>query len=62
MPPSQVISVEEAIGLWRVSSRSGPGECLIALGRLPRGDSCGVQVEIYYLPLFAKAVTWRFQA
>lgn len=56
---AQASAVEDAMGLWRVSPRSGPGECLIALGRLPRGEAYGVQVESCSLPLFAKAVAWR---
>lgn len=57
--PAHVISIEDVMGLWRASPRSGPGECRVSLSRQPLGEAYGVNTEACSLPLFAKAVTWR---
>lgn len=54
-----VLPVEDAQGVWRVSSTSGGGECQISLVNAPSQRDYGVQVERCSLSLFASVSAWR---
>lgn len=54
-----VLSIEDVIGFWRVTSASGAEPCLIALNRLPVGEAYGVHVETCSTPALAAAHDWR---
>lgn len=57
---SNILPIDDAIGLWRVTDPNGSGTCLIALSRFstPSGGY-GVRVESCAIPLLAKAAGWR---
>lgn len=57
---TDILSIDDATGLWRVIDPDGAGTCLIALSRFSGpGGGYGVQVESCTLPLLARSVAWR---
>ncbi len=56
---TDIASVDDVVGYWRIADRKAGGQCVISLNRLRQGADYGVHIERCGIAALSKAVAWR---